>query len=127
VLHRALARAAAIELVSRNVASVVKPPKVDETEIESPKANEIDAVLTALKDHWLEPIAVLAFRRAPRRDPGAQLGECRSGCRTIKIKRSLEQIKACLRFKAPKTKNGRRVVSLPPDCRGCPARTGGAG
>jgi integrase len=40
VLHRALARAAAIELVSRNVASFVKPPKVD----------EMDAVLTALKE-----------------------------------------------------------------------------
>jgi hypothetical protein len=39
-LHRALARAAAIELVSRNVASFVKPPKVD----------EMDAVLTALKE-----------------------------------------------------------------------------
>ena len=67
VLHRALARAAAIELVARNVASLVKPPKVTETEIESLKANEIEAVLMALKDHPLEPIAVLALSTGARR------------------------------------------------------------
>lgn len=61
VLHKALAHAAAIELVSRNVASVVKPPKVEETEVESLKADEIDTVLAALKDHWLETISVLAI------------------------------------------------------------------
>lgn len=32
---------------------------------------------------------------------------------TIRIERSLEQTKAGLRFKAPKTKNGRRTVALP--------------
>jgi integrase len=113
VLHRALARAAAIELVSRNVASFVKPPKVD----------QMDAVLTALKDHWLEPFAVLALSSGARRGELLALNwanvDLDAG--TIKIERSLEQTKAGLRFKAPKTKNGRRVVSLPPN-----ARTGGA-
>jgi integrase len=116
VLHRALARAAAIELVARNVASLVKPPKVDETEIESLKADEIDAVLTAIKDHWLEPIAVLALSTGARRGEILALnwGNVDLDAGTIKIERSLEQTKAGLRFKAPKTKNGRRVVSLPP-------------
>ena len=116
VLHRALARAAAIELLSRNVASVVKPPKVDETEIESLKADEISDVLTALRDHRLEPIVVLALSSGARRGEMLALNwenvDLDAG--TIKIERSLEQTKAGLRFKAPKTKNGRRVVSLPP-------------
>jgi integrase len=116
VLHRALARAAAIELVSRNVASVVKLPQVDETEIESLRADEIDVVLTALKDHWLEPIVILALSSGARRGEMLALNwenvDLVAG--TIKIERSLEQTKAGLRFKAPKTKNGRRVVSLPP-------------
>jgi integrase len=116
VLHRALARAAAIELVSRNVASVVKPPKVDEIEIESLKADEIDTVLNALKGHTLEPIAVLALSSGARRGEMLALSwanvDLDAG--TIKIERSIEQTKAGLRFKAPKTKNGRRVVSLPP-------------
>jgi integrase len=116
VLHRALARAAAVELVSRNVASVVKPPKVDEIEIESLKAGAIDTVLNALKGHTLEPIAVLALSSGARRGEMLALNwanvDLDAG--TIKIERSLEQTKAGLLFKAPKTKNGRRVVSLPP-------------
>jgi integrase len=116
VLHRALARAAAIELVSRNVASVVKPPKVDEIEIESLKADEIGTVLNALKGHTLEPIAVLALSSGARRGEMLALSwanvDLDAG--TIKIERSLEQTKAGLRFKVPKTRNGRRVVSLPP-------------
>lgn len=32
---------------------------------------------------------------------------------TVKIKRSLEETKAGLRFKTPKTKHGRRTISLP--------------
>jgi len=116
VLYRALARAAAIELVARNVASLVKPPKVTETEIESLKADEIDAVLIALKDHPLESIAVLALSTGARRGEILALnwGNVDLDAGTIKIERSLEQTKAGLRFKAPKTKNGRRVVSLPP-------------
>jgi integrase len=100
--------------VSRSVASFVKPPKVDETEIESLKADEMDTVLTALKDHWLE--------RCYGACSGARRGELLAlnwanvdlDAGTIKIERSLEQTKAGLRYKAPKTKNGRRVVSLPP-------------
>jgi integrase len=116
VLHRALARAAEIELVSRNVASVIKPPRVDETEIESLKADEIDAVLNALKGHTLEPISVLALSSGARRGEILSLewANVDLDAATIKIERSLEQTKAGLRFKAPKTRNGRRVVSLPP-------------
>ena len=116
VLHRALTRAAAIELVSRNVASVVRPPKVNEIEIESLKAGEIDAVLTALRNHRLEPITVLALGSGARRGEILALnwGNVDLDAGTIKIERSLEQTKAGLRFKSPKTKNGRRVVSIPP-------------
>jgi len=105
---------AAIELVARNVASLVKPPKVTETEIESLKADEIDAVLMA--HHPLESIAVLALSTGARRGEILALnwGNVDLDAGTIKIERSLEQTKAGLRFKAPKTKNGRRVVSLPP-------------
>ena len=33
---------------------------------------------------------------------------------TVSVERSLEETKAGLRFKTPKTKHGRRVISLPP-------------
>jgi integrase len=116
VLHRALAYAAAIELVSRNVASVVKPPKVEEAEVESLKAEEIETVLAALKDHSLESIAVLALSSGARRGEILALtwAHVDLDTGTIKIERSLEQTKAGLRFKPPKTAKGKRTVSLPP-------------
>jgi integrase len=116
VLRCALAQATTIELVSRNVVSVVKPPKVEATEVQSLKANEIDIVLAALKNHWLETIAVLALSSGARRGEMLALAwdnvDLDAG--TIKINRSLEQTKAGLRFKAPKTAKGNRTVSLPP-------------
>ena len=116
VLHRALARAVETELLARNVASVVKPPKVGETEIESLKADQIDTVLSALRGHALEPIAVLALSSGARRGEllGLAWASVDLDAATIKIERSLEQTKAGLKFKAPKTKHGRRTVTLPP-------------
>jgi integrase len=115
VLHRALARAAAVELLPRNVASVVKPPKVEETEIEILQADQIATVLAALAGHMLEPIAVLDLSTGARRGEVLALRwrDLDLDGATVRIERSLEQTKAGLRFKAPKTKHGRRTVTLP--------------
>lgn len=116
VLHRGLELALSRERVSRNVASVIAPPKVEDVEVEALKADEIAPVLEALKGHWLEPIAILALAAGPRR--GEILGlswgsvDLRRGVMTIS--RSLEQTRAGLAFKSPKTKNGRREIGLPP-------------
>jgi integrase len=116
VLHRGLEIALSRELVSRNVASVIAPPKVEDTETKALKADEIAPVLEALKGHWLEPIAVVALATGQRR--GELLGltwgavDLERGIMTIS--RSLEQTRSGLRFKAPKTKSGRREIGLPP-------------
>jgi hypothetical protein len=34
----------------------------------------------------------------------------------LRVERSLEQTKGKLRFKSPKTKHGRRTITLPPGC-----------
>lgn len=61
VLHRALERAVETELLTRNVAHAVKPPRVEDVEVEALKADQIEPVLAVLKGHWLESIAVLAL------------------------------------------------------------------
>jgi len=121
VLHRALALAAETEVVSRNVASVIKPPKVEEVEIESLTADQIVTVLAALKGHWLEPIVVLALSSGARRGELLALrwADIDLDAATVRIERSLEQTKAGLKFKAPKTKHGRRTISLPLRPCGC--------
>jgi integrase len=116
VLHRALARAVASELLPRNVASIVKPPKVEDTEVEILKADQIEAVLTALDGHALHPIVVLALSSGGRRGEilGLRWANVDLDSATVRIERSLEQTRAGLRFKEPKTKHGRRTVTLPP-------------
>jgi integrase len=58
VLHRALARAAKSEIVSRNVASVISPPRVDAAEIKILAADQIGELLAGLDGHPLHTIAV---------------------------------------------------------------------
>jgi integrase len=115
VLRLLLARAATNEIVSRNVALAVKPPKVEDREVEILQADQIAAVLAALAGHALEPIAVLALGSGARRGEILALRwkDLDLDGATMRIDRSLEQTKQGLRFKAPKTKHGRRTVTLP--------------
>jgi integrase len=53
VLHRALQRAVESEMLARNVASVVRPPKVEEQEIEILTSEQIAFVLEELEGHAL--------------------------------------------------------------------------
>src|SRR5262249_23521885 len=104
VLHCALERAVETELLARNVAHAVKPPKVEYVEVEALKADQIEPVLTALKGHWLEPIAVLALSVGARRGEilGVTWGNVDLTAATVRIERSLEQTRARgLKFKPP--------------------------
>jgi integrase len=116
VLRLLLARAVTNEIIPRNVASVIKPPKIEETEVEILRANQLVAVLEALTGYALEPIAVLALSTGARRGELLALHwrDLDLDAATMRIEYSLEQTKAGLRLKAPKTKHGRRVVALPP-------------
>ena len=67
VLHTTLARAAQGQLVFRNVASFIKPPKVEEKEIASLTAEQIGGVLTKLDGHSIHPIVVTALGTGLRR------------------------------------------------------------
>lgn len=115
VLHRSLEIALSRELVARNVASVIAPPKVADVEVKALKADQVALVLAALRGHWLEPIVVLALTSGARRGEILALtwGSVDLQRGIITIERSLEQTRAGLAFKAPKTRSGRRHVSLP--------------
>jgi integrase len=115
VLHRSLELALKRELVSRNVASVIAPPKVADVEVKSLKADQVALVLEALKGHWLESIVIMALTSGARRGEilGLSWGAIDLVRGSMTIERSLEQTRAGLAFKAPKTRNGRRHVSLP--------------
>ena len=115
VLHRALARALRLEIVTRNVAAAVRPPRVTAAEIEILTSEQKATTLAKLEGHDLLPIAALALASGMRRGEPLALrwGDIDLAGAALRIERSLEQTKAGLRFKSPKTRNGRRSISLP--------------
>ena len=116
VLHRALQRAVEGEMLSRNVASTVKPPRIEAAEIEMLTAEQINDVLAKLEDHALYPIVALALATGMRRGELLALRweDANLDHATLKVERSLEESDKGLRFKAPKTKHGRRAIPLSP-------------
>jgi integrase len=116
VLHRALGHAATWGVVAQNVAALVGPPPVPETEITILTEDQIGATLRHLDGRTLRPIVSFLLGTGTRRGEALALRwkdlDLDKGL--VRIERSLEQTKAGLRFKAPKTKNGRRNVSISP-------------
>ena len=116
LLHRALGHAATWGVVVQNVASLVSPPRVPSTEIEIIREEEIKAVLQKLRGRSMYMIATLGLATGMRRGELLALRwqdvDLDGG--KLRVERSIEQTKAGLRFKSPKTKHGRRTITIPP-------------
>ena len=117
VLRRALQIAVENEVLARNVASIKSPPTVEEDEVEILTAEQMTVVIDKLVGHPLYEIVVIALATGMRRGEllALRLSDLDLDAATISVDRSLEETKAGLRFKLPKTKRGRRTISLPPD------------
>jgi len=117
VLRRGLERALRLEIVGRNVAAALRPPKVEAAEVAILSLAEIGGVLDRLADHPLYPITVLALGTGMRRGEICGLAWAFLDLEgaTVRVERSMEETAAGLRFKAPKTRAGRRRISLPPN------------
>jgi integrase len=117
VLCRALQLAVKSEILTRNVASAISPPKVEEEEIEILTAEQIDLVVRKLQGHPLYEIAMVDLDTGMRRGEllALRLSDVDLERATVRVERSLEETKGGLRFKPPKTKRGRRTITLPPN------------
>jgi integrase len=122
VLASALERAMRLEIVGRNVARPMSPPKVETTEIEILNAEQIVDVLSKLEGYGgrygylpLYAIATLALGTGMRRGEICALewGALDFKKGVVRVDRSLEETAEGLRFKSPKTAHGRRTISLP--------------
>ena len=117
LLHRALGHAGTWGVAQQNVAALVKPPKVDSEEIVILTSEQVGDLLRHVEGRTLRPIIALALATGARRGEllALRIKDFNPDARTIRIERSLEQTKAAgLRFKPPKTRNGKRTVSIPP-------------
>lgn len=114
-LHRALGHAAQWGLTGQNVAALVSPPRVQAAEITIVRADDIAGLLKRLRGRSIYPVASLAIATGMRR---GELLALRwqdvdfDGAR-LRVEQSLESTKAGLRFKTPKTRHGRRTITLP--------------
>jgi integrase len=117
LLHRALGHAVTWGVAQQNPASAVKPPRVEDTEVEILRAGEIEGLLDKLHGRSLHPIAVFALASGARRGEVLALRwqDVDLATGKVRIERSLEQTKAGgFRFKTTKTKRGRRTITIAP-------------
>jgi integrase len=116
VLHRALGHAATWALVQQNVASLVSPPPVPDGEIIILTEEQIGATLHYLQGRTLRPIVSFLLGTGARRGEALAVrwSDIDFQKNVVRIERSLEQTKGSLRIKSPKTKHGRRSISISP-------------
>ena len=116
VIHKALTVAVEWSLLSRNPAAIARPPRVQTREIEIITVEQAQRILQCLRGRALYPIIALALATGMRRGELLALrwGDVDLDARRIQVERSLEQTKAGLRSKEPKTKHGRRSIKISP-------------
>jgi len=116
VLHRVFVNAMKWGVVARNPVAAADPPRVQPTEIEILAPDQIRVVLDALRGRPLYPVALIGLATGMRRGEMAAIrwGDVDLQTGIMRVERSLEQTNRGLMFKPPKTKAGRRTVSIPP-------------
>jgi integrase len=115
LLNVALKRARVLNLIPRNPVEDVSRPKVPDREIHTLNDRQIATLLTAIEGTRLYEPVFLALTTGLRRGEilGLRWGDLDLGRGTVTVQQSLEQTKAGPRFKSPKTRKGRRTVTLP--------------
>jgi integrase len=116
LLHRAMGHAVKWSLIVSNPVAEAEPPRVERQEIEILSPDQVKTMLHGLRGHRLYPVAVIGLATGIRRGEIAALrwGDVDLDRGRIRVERSLEQTNEGLRFKPPKTKAGRREVTVPP-------------
>ena len=118
LLRQVFGHAAQWGIIAQNPAVLVHPPRVQQNEIEVIREDEIRLVLSALRGRNLPlyTIATVALATGARRGELLALRwkDIDLDAGKLRVEQSLEQTKAGLRFKAPKSKHGRRTITIPP-------------
>ena len=102
-------------LIAVNPLSAVEPPRVEAQEIEILSEQQARDLLRTLRGRSFYLVAALGLATGMRRGEMLALRwkDVDLDGAKLKVEQSLEQTRAGLRFKSPKTKHGRRSISLP--------------
>jgi integrase len=115
LLHRVFRSAVEWGVITTNPV-IADPPRVTDTKIEILAPDQIKATLAALRGRRLYPVVVIGLATGMRRGEMLALrwSDVDWDAGKIRVERSLEDTRAGLAFKEPKTKAGRRSISIPP-------------
>ncbi len=115
VLHRALKQALRWGKVIRNVCDAVDFPRVPHKDIEPLTAEQVGRLLAAAKGDRLEAIYIVAIGSGLRLGElfGLQWADVNLKKGTISVSHTLSEVCGKLTLTEPKSKKGRRLVSLP--------------
>jgi integrase len=114
-LSQAFGHAVRLEVLARNPAQQVRPPKPDRREIKILGKNEIGTLLNAASGSWLYLPVLVAVTTGLRRGEllGLRWSDLDLKAGTLTVNQSLERVRGALTFKSPKTKTSRRSITLP--------------
>jgi integrase len=117
VVHRMLGHAMRWGVVNANIADLVDAPRVKERELEVLTPDQVRTLLETLRGRPLYIIAAVLLGTGIRRGEILALRwrDVALDAGTLQVQQALEETKrGGLLFKAPKSRHGRRLVSLPP-------------
>lgn len=115
VIRRALGRAVKWQLVPRNVAKLVDPPRVQRHEVKPLTPEQARAFLDAAKGERLEALYSVAVALGLRRSEalGLRWEDIDFENETISVRYSLQRIDGKLQLVEPKSANSRRTIAMP--------------
>jgi integrase len=113
-LRRSLSQALKWNLVPKNVAGLVDPPKVTKEEMRPLTAEEVNVLFESVKDTPLEALYVLAATTGLRRGEMLALkwSDIDLDARTLYVRRNLSLTKNGPVLVPPKTTKGKRSIKL---------------
>jgi integrase len=115
VLRIALGEAERFGSVARNVAKLVKAPKVDQPEIDPFTPEEARAFIQAIQGERLEALYTLAIATGLRQGEllGLSWSDIKLDCAQLTVRTTLQRIDGEFMFLEPKTARSRRTLALP--------------
>lgn len=119
LIHRLVVQVFALaerdRLIAASPARHAKRPKIEDAEIEILSEEQVRDVLGKLRGRPIYPIALLGLATGMRRGEMLALRwrDVDFDKSSLRVEQSLEQTKEGLRFKSPKTKHGRRTLTVP--------------
>ncbi|HEX6349870.1 MAG TPA: site-specific integrase [Candidatus Dormibacteraeota bacterium] len=116
ILRRALNWAIRLGLLSRNVAALARPPRLERHEIEPFTPDEARSFLTAIEGDRLEGLYIAALFSGLRQGEllGLRWQDVDLEAQELRVVHALQRFDGKLRLVPPKTARSRRSVSLPP-------------